>query len=190
MLVHTPASDRRPARLLVLVIAAVGLGLVPTSARVSLAAADDEEATPTAQPGQVNRSFFDGVVFQAHGDANGARTAIELQLAGQLEELERVCGISDVQKDKIALAARGDMKRYFGQAEESRKKFFAMENDQLALRAFWLEDLKPLQTKLTVGLFSEGSLYAKTLRATLTAEQWKKYHKVLRKPAYVRVWNN
>jgi hypothetical protein len=189
MLVNTAMSDRRPARLVVLALAALALCVVPISARMSLAAPDDVEEKPTALAGD-NSIDFDGVVFQAHGDANGARKVIERQLRSQLEELERVCGLSEMQKEKLALAAQGDMKRFFGQVEEARKKFFAMENDQLAFKALWFDDLRPLQAKLTIGLFSEGSLYTKTLRGTLTPAQWKKYDAVLRKPAYVRTWQN
>jgi hypothetical protein len=161
---------------------AIVVAMLALSLGVCLAAPDDEE--PPAEAPAVNQGFainetnFDQWVFQGNGNANTARDRIKSRLALQVAELERICGLSEAQKEKLALAARGDVRRFFVQVEEVRAKFLKARNDQNAFGQIW-QDIQPLQSKQAAGLFGDRSLYAKTLRNTLTPEQWEKFQKVL-----------
>jgi hypothetical protein len=169
-------------RALLMARAAIVLALLACSARICLAAPDDEEP-PAEAPGvnqvfAINETNFDQWVFQSNGNAETARERIKSRLALQVAELERICDLSDAQKEKLSLAARGDVRRFFGQVEEVRAKFMKARNDQNAFGQIW-QEIQPLQSKQAVGLFGDRSLFAKTLRNTLTAEQWEKYRTVL-----------
>jgi hypothetical protein len=144
-----------------------------SAGRCAAADADDEDLAdqvPQAQRGfMVSDDTFDQWLFGNARNASGGRKCIESRLELQLEELDRSCGLSEAQKRKLELAARGDIGRFFERVEQSRKKFLAKQ-DQNAINQIW-QDIQPLQAKLQAGLFGENSLYQKLLSRTLTPEQ-------------------
>lgn len=145
------------------------------------AAPDDEE--PPREPAVQNEFFvaaenFDQWVFQGAGTLQAGKQQVHSRLKLKLDELDRICGLTPAQKEKLQLAARGDMKRFFEQVEVVRVKFLAVQNDQNAFGQIW-QEIQPLQTKLSSGLFNETSLFFKTIRSTLDAEQVAKYDAVL-----------
>ncbi len=146
------------------------------------AAPDDGEPPPVAA--QANNDFnmdesnFDQWVFQGSGDAATGRARIASQLKLKVDELVRVCQLTDEQKKKLSLAARGDMKRFFDDVEAVRKKFLAVRKDQNAFQTIW-QEIQPLQQKLSAGLFGEASLFGKSLRKTLTDDQQAQYRVVV-----------
>ena len=157
------------------------LGVVLLGAARGFAAPDDEELVPEAvavnRNFTVNESNFDQWMFQGVGNAGAGRERIKVRLNLQLDELDRVCGLTEAQKQKLALAALGDTKRFFDEVEEVRKKFLEVRNDQNAFQQIW-KDIQPLQLKFAAGLFADKSFYAKTLHKTLNAEQAAKYRAV------------
>ncbi|MEK6261530.1 MAG: hypothetical protein AABP62_23270 [Planctomycetota bacterium] len=147
------------------------------------AAPDDAEPPPAADV-QANNGFmmqeanFDQWIFQGNGNAAAGRARINSHLKLKLDELDRVCVLTETQKLKLTLAARGDMKRFFDQVEELRRKFLAVKNDQNGFNQIW-QEISPLQQKQAAGLFGETSIFAKTVRKTLTDEQQARYRIVL-----------
>lgn len=151
--------------------------IVPTAL---LATEDDIEppAVPVANAGfMIDESNFDQWIFQGSGTAAAGRARINSHLKLKLDELNRTCDLTDVQRKKLALAAQGDMKRFFDQVEALRKKFLAVRNDQNAFNQLW-QEIHPLQQKQQAGLFDESSMFEKTLRSTLNEEQQQRYRKV------------
>lgn len=150
---------------------------------VVFAAPDDGEPPPVADA-QINNGFmmdeanFDQQIFRGSGNAAAGRARINSHLKLKLDEVNRVCDLTEAQQKKLTLAARGDMKRFFDQVEEVRKKFLAVKNDPNGFNQIW-QELSPLQQKQAAGLFGESSIYAKTLRKTLTDEQQAKYRIVV-----------
>ena len=148
--------------------------------RIAFAAPDDVEPAPAAAEGIeraqvfVDEANFDQWIFQGRGDANSARQRIQSALQLQIDELHRVCELSDAQKQKLALAGHGDTKRFFEEVEAVREKFRAVQNDANAFNGIW-QHIQPLQQKLSRGLFGETSFFAKTLKKTLTPEQIAKH---------------
>jgi hypothetical protein len=61
----------------------------------------------------INEQQLDSSIFQTDRDATGARRRLDSQLSLQLEEIDRVCKLTEAQKVKLQLAARGDIKRFF-----------------------------------------------------------------------------
>ncbi len=162
------------------VVALLALLLGPVAA---FAAPDDVEPPPAAEL-RLNEGFmvdeanFDQWIFQGSGSAVAGRARINSHLKLKLDELNRVCNLSEAQQKKLTLAARGDMKRFFDQVEEVRRKFLAVKNDQNGFNQIW-QEISPLQQKQAAGLFGETSLFAKSLRKTLTEEQQAQYRTVM-----------
>lgn len=156
----------------------VFVGLAPLVAR---AAPDDAEPPPVAQA--ENNGFeiaevnFDQWVFPGVRNANLGREQIVTRMKLQISEIDRVCGLSEEQKRKLQLAGGGDTKRFFDEVEVVRRKFLEVRKDQNAFNNIW-QEIQPLQAKMAAGLFGVSSLFAKTLRRTLSTEQGARYEAV------------
>src|SRR5262245_20658009 len=63
---------------------------------------------------------FNQLLFRNQGNPEAARKRLEVVLALRADAVDRVCSLSDVQKKKLKLAGRGDIKRFFDQIEDLR----------------------------------------------------------------------
>lgn len=131
------------------------------------------------QPVAVNRfeispEQFDQWVFQRNGNARQARKRLDSQLTMRMNEIHRICSLDQAQKQKLSLAAAGDIKRFYDDVEKMRAKFMAVRNDRNAFGNMW-QEIQPLQQKVSSGLFETDSLFHKTIRGTLTPQQRVKY---------------
>jgi hypothetical protein len=99
-------------------------------------------------------------------------------LSLQVESVGRTCGVSELDRKKLLLAGRGDIKRFFERVEEKRKKFDKVKTDQNKVGEIY-QELLPLQIALNTGLFGDGSLYSKTLKRVLSAEDEARYQQVI-----------
>ena len=137
-----------------------------------------QEAAVNVQVFQMDEANFDANVFQPSGNAKQARTQIETKLKLQLDEINRVCDLSETQKQKLKLAASSDVKRFFDEVAVLRKKVGKGQLDQNAWNNIW-QEIQPLRTRQSAGLFGDSSFFAKTVRKTLNTEQLVKYEAVV-----------
>ncbi|HEY4262482.1 MAG TPA: hypothetical protein VGM98_20135 [Schlesneria sp.] len=157
----------------------------------TVAMATEDDIEPPAPVANANNGFmieesnFDQWIFQGSGTAAAGRARINSHLKLKLDELNRTCDLSDLQRKKLALAAQGDMKRFFDQVEALRKKFLEVRKDQNAFNALW-QEIHPLQQKQQAGLFNETSMFEKTLRSTLNEEQQQRYQKITEERRHFR----
>jgi hypothetical protein len=160
------------------VLAALALLTAITAGAAAQAQQEDEDGivANVMQPAFTDENF-EQWVFQNQGNAANGRKRIETMLALQTDDADRVCSLSDIQKKKLQLAGRGDIKRFFDRVDEVRKKFQLVKNDQNKFQQIW-QDIQPLQTTLSAGLFDDSSIFRKTLRKSLTDEQSAEYDKV------------
>tara|TARA_R110002072_G_scaffold302999_1_gene491011 strand:+ start:38068 stop:38910 length:843 start_codon:yes stop_codon:yes gene_type:complete len=119
---------------------------------------------------------FEQWVFQQYGNAQTARVRLKESLELYTEDVDLACGLSDAQKQKLRLAGRGDIERFFRAYEVVKKKFQAIRNDQQKANQIF-QDISPLQAQMTSGLFDSDSLLRKCLVNTISREQFLKYHK-------------
>ena len=146
------------------------------------AAPDDVEPPPMQN--QMNNQFFmnddnfEANVFRPNGNGKQARVILETKLKLQLDEMNRVCDLNEAQMSKLKLAASSDMKRYFDAVDAIRKKYKSGKQDQEAWNRVW-QEMHPLQMKMSAGLFGDTSFFAKTIRKTLSDEQYAKYKVVV-----------
>jgi hypothetical protein len=139
---------------------------------------DDPVENENAQPannlrmGMINQGpnleQMDQWVFGRYGGSGGARNKLDSSLLLRIQDLERACGITEIQQKKLRLAGRGDIKRFFDKVEELKRKYQRGQNDPNA--NIW-QEIQPLQVELNSGLFGDNSLYAKTIRRTLNHDQ-------------------
>src|SRR5262245_10266371 len=139
--------------------------------------ADDDEivAFPaTSNPAERNVAEinFDQQVFPGLVNAADGRRRLETQVKFQLTEIDRACQLTEAQRGRLTVAARGDLQRFFEQVDVVRRKFDAAKHDQEKLGQVW-QELQPLQNRQARGLTGQDTVLAKALSKTLTEEQAK-----------------
>ena len=115
---------------------------------------------------------FDQQVFPGLNSAAAGRQRLETQIKLQLIEIDRACQLTEMQRERLALAARGDLHRFLEQVEVVRRKFEAARHDQEKLGQIW-QEMQPLQIRQARGLTGQDALLAKVLSKTLTDDQAK-----------------
>jgi hypothetical protein len=93
--------------------------------------------------------------------------------------VDRICVLSDAQRKKLQLAGRGDIKRFFDHVEESRKQIHHEPIGRAELMLI-LQEFQRRPPNSRPDLFGESSLFSKTLKNTLSADQFARYQKVTR----------
>jgi len=125
--------------------------------------------------------------------AAATRTILEARLAEKVAFADRICGLTSVQSQKLQLAGRGDIKRFFDRLDSLRSQSNERPDAENEDDRVWADKLKvesaAIQRAINSGVHEEGSLFAKTLKVTLTGDQAAAYDKAPRMPAaisYVR----
>lgn len=139
---------------------------------------DDEPALPGVQVQianfEIQENQFDSWIFQNIPTAAAARKRLDEMLTLRIDDVDRACQLSEAQKKKLQLAARGDVVHFFEKVEVVRKKFLLVRKDQQKFNEIW-QDISPLQVQFQAGLFGDDSFYNKTLRNMLKGEQLSKF---------------
>lgn len=114
---------------------------------------------------------FDQWIFPGAANAAVGRRRLEAQSKMQLAEIERCCQLTDEQKARLELAARGDFQRFNERVEAIRRKFAGTNlNDGEKVNQLW-QEIEPLQTRQARGITGPETLLAKSVRRTLDKEQ-------------------
>ena len=122
---------------------------------------------------------FEQWIFREFQNAAGARGRLDSLLMLNIESVAQVCGLSEAQRQKLWLAGRGDIKRFFDSVDELRRKFQAVKTDQNRLQELFRE-VQPLHSTFAAGPFGETSIFSKALKNTLTSEQAALYEEAAR----------
>ncbi len=105
------------------------------------------------------------------GGTADPRRHLEQVLEMQLADLKKDCDLSEIQQQKLRLAGHGDIKRFVDRLQQIAGGPSASTPLQ-ALSGNVLADLEALDKSLKAGFFVEGSLFAKVLATTLSADQF------------------
>lgn len=138
----------------------------------------EAEADDEAQPQNPNEQIFgpevlDQWLFQ-NGSEQVVRKNLESQLTLRTADVDRVSHLTELQRKKLLLAGRSEVKRLFDQVDERRRKFQRDRRDQRRVNQLW-QEIQPLRLALTGGHFGDASLFDKIVRKTLTSEQLPPY---------------
>ena len=163
-------------------LAVLGSGGTCWSQVVDVELHEEAEDNAAAQPGLrawvMTDDQFDQWIFGGPRNSRAGRNKLDSLLTLQVDDVARMCTLSEAQKKKLLLAGRGDIKRFFDLVEEKRKKFDKVKQDQNKIGEIY-QELVPLQAALNSGLFGDGSIYSKTIRNVLSEEDSVRYHKVI-----------
>jgi hypothetical protein len=108
--------------------------------------------------------------------AADGRLLLVAQLGEKIESVDRICELTDEQRRKLQLAGRGDITRLCDRVEGLRANFedvdAAIDVDARGQLAGALtQQAEAVRRSLISGLFEQESLFAKTLKTTLTPVQ-------------------
>jgi hypothetical protein len=132
---------------------------------------EDAVAAPVQQHMFVmNDAQFDQWAFGGVGNLATIQRRMDSLLTLKIEEVHRTCLLTDDQKQKLRLAGRGDVKRFFDRIEEKRRKYLNRQFAQNEIGPVF-QELQPLQTAMNAGLFHESSFFAKAVPRTLDEGQ-------------------
>jgi hypothetical protein len=171
-----PRKPRPCARLPFLALASLATFIEHAGAQAKLNQDDLEAARREAVAVQMAelQQLFDRLVFQQDGNMAGARRRLTTLLTSQVQELDRLCRLTDAQRQKLHLAGRGDVHRFFARYEAAKQKAFSLPPEVQNVRTIQ-QEASALRTILQSGLFHEASLLQKSLPNTLTDEQFARY---------------
>jgi hypothetical protein len=163
-------------------IAVLGLAFCNPCAGI----ADEDNAVEAAvQPRfKLSPQHFDQLVFRnavvvhengkalvrSSGSIQKLRSTMETAFAKEIQQLEKECQLTEKQKKKIQLAARGDIVRFVNRVEGLREKSTSTEFDQAEYAAL-VAELQGLSYVPSVIVSAPSSLFRKSLRKCLTKEQ-------------------
>ena len=97
---------------------------------------------------------FEQWIFPGVRNGPSGRERIESRLKFELAALDRTCHLTEAEQQKLLLAARGDISRFFEQVKEVRQNFRAIENDPNAIQEVWPE-IQALQTRQAGGCLAK-----------------------------------
>jgi hypothetical protein len=115
-----------------------------------------------------------------------AQAMVESRLALEIERIERCCRITEEQKRKLQLAGRGDLKRTLDRVDEGRRKQRVTKGNAAQREASETE-MQLLHAELSEELPVRGTMWAKTLKRTLSDDQMAAYREALREPRRFRL---
>jgi hypothetical protein len=118
---------------------------------------------------------FEQWVFQEDGNASMARRRLDSQLTWQIDSIDRASTLTEPQKIKLRLAGRGDIKRFFDRCESVKRKYQSSEHEMQNFLREIQQDIHSLRVTWQGGLFRGDSLLVKSLRNTLTGDQFARY---------------
>jgi WD40 repeat protein len=121
---------------------------------------------------QRNHSIFFGYGKPQSVEAINSQLGVVLK--HRIEAIDRACGLTDPQKEKLELAGLGSIKQLFERIEDQKRTLTWTEqkNERGTIRFLnEVPAISILRSQLRSGPFTEDSIFAKTLRKVLTPEQ-------------------
>jgi hypothetical protein len=159
------------------------LATLSTASVLEPAAADEPQVLPEVRI-KVDESAFNQLVL---GGRNLAviRQRLETLLTLKIDDVDRVCKLSDEQMSKLRLAGRGDIKRIDDLVERARRQLLGTDQEPSKLNII-LAEVRPLHQAFESDPFDDRSIFMKTLKMSLTEPQLAEYQKTVREKVEFR----
>lgn len=113
-------------------------------------------------------------VFRNHSTIASARREFEQLLEARIDLVEQACSLSPEQRTRLLLAGEGDLHRFLNRFETLRRTLPSGRMTQQEYQNLW-QKLQPLAQEYALGLDTDDSLFARSLRTTLNFEQLQQY---------------
>jgi hypothetical protein len=123
---------------------------------------------------QLEENTFNQWVY---GNTRTSRTPkdAETEIAVAVDAVDRTCKLTDPQREKLRLAARGDYARFNQRVDLMREKYVDKVHNQNEIGRIH-QEIQPLNVTFQAGLLGPSSLFAKSLHGILTPQQMEKYN--------------
>jgi hypothetical protein len=127
----------------------------------------------------VAAAVFDRFLYPGGFDDDAARCRLKLLLRQKISFINRMCELSESQKQSLQLAGHGDIERLFDRVYTERKRFILAVGEDSDGTSFEtvLGATSSLRSPLNSGTFEHDSLFAKVLTTRLTPAQVAKYRR-------------
>lgn len=112
--------------------------------------------------------------FDVHWFPESSRVQLQDLVRLRVENIDRVCRLSDAQRAKLTLAGQGDLRAFWRRVEEVRAQYIEAAGDRLRTAAVW-KQVTELFDERSHDFFSEDKLLLRAVPATLDEEQLKRY---------------
>jgi hypothetical protein len=153
--------------------------------REGLVEFEDAQELQAVPDDEESASRFNVLVY-GQGDPDGARRRLESRLRSRIEQIDRVCKLTQDQTSKLNVAGRGDIKRAFARAEELKAKHASVRPGVEGERQLARDIAEYRRAMTELDCFGDGSLFLKILPKTLTARQWALREKSIRDASNVQ----
>ncbi|HEY3394146.1 MAG TPA: hypothetical protein VGK58_15645 [Lacipirellulaceae bacterium] len=107
--------------------------------------------------------------------SNRAGIDADSEIAVAVQAVDRACQLTELQREKLLLAGRGDFARFGQRVDEMRAKYTDKMHDQNDIGRIH-QEIQPLNVTYQAGLLGPSSLFDKVLRGMLAPEQLEKYN--------------
>lgn len=134
----------------------------------------EEQSPLPVQADSPAAQYLDQSIFGSRKPSTAAAVRGEMvhYLREKIVETDLVCRLTERQKEKLLLAGRGDIQRFFDRIEGLRRKALAADDDVTdAFLQQLRQEAESLRDVVRSNPFDRGSLFAKTRAHTLTADQ-------------------
>jgi hypothetical protein len=157
---------------------------IPGCVNQSVDAGERQAAPPNAgrdddEPPLVDEMEFlndddDFILHNYLSDEIETRERLAPILKQKIAAIDRFCGLSDVQRRKLQLSGRGDIKRRLDAIDRARSRLQSVRNDAKQANEV-RHEIEALCHGRNLRPFADGSLFDKSLKANLTVEQMAGY---------------
>ncbi len=118
--------------------------------------------------------WVDQIVEQINEQESPEGGRLDTRLTLTLDWLEASCRISENQKKKLQVAGRGDIKRFFDEMRDMKRRYRQVKGDAKRFGEMQRR-LAEFQTSFGDDVFGESSLFSKMLQKTLSPQQAEMY---------------
>jgi hypothetical protein len=164
-----------------LLVATISTSLVADRPAHAQGGAEEQEEKPAPALGrgravQVSDRQFDRWIFASDGGADSARMLTESRLKSRIGYVDHLCGLNQIQRKKLEVAGRGDIKRFFDRVEEKRNQLHHGEMRQAELIQEMTE-VQKMGRDYRSTIFNDRSMFGKVLGMSLDREQADRYRR-------------
>jgi hypothetical protein len=119
---------------------------------------------------EISGETFERGLFGKVGNTVAARDRLNVLFKVKIQEAGATRHMTVGQKEKLELAGRGDIERFFDKVERKRTEFALLRADPAQ---FWrcFQELQPLRCTFAFGPFGEGAIFTKTLKKMADEDQ-------------------
>jgi hypothetical protein len=136
---------------------------------------DRLDINPRDIPADIDNRVF-GV---DRSETRGAETSLLSQLERRVAWVARTTSLSEGQIDQLSLAGQGDIRRFLDRVDALKARFAHTPRGPNSWREL-IQECQPLEEDFRRGVFTDHSLFAKTMTRMMTAEQIRQCKAIVR----------